>query len=66
MHDYLADTLLFQAKNKALSLKFAHSVVHVCHLVWKLKGKVRKSPMYLSVLEPKKPSFLIDFRVMHS
>ena len=48
MHNYLGDTLLFQAKNKALALKFAHSVVH------------------LSVLEPKKLSFLTNFRAMHS
>ena len=27
MHNYLADTLPFQAKNKALALKFAHSVI---------------------------------------
>ncbi len=30
MHDYLADTLLLHAKNKALALEFAHSVIHVC------------------------------------
>ena len=27
MHNYLADTLPFQAKNNALALKFAQSVV---------------------------------------
>ncbi len=30
MHNHLADMLLFQAKNKPLALRFAHSVVHVC------------------------------------
>ncbi len=41
MHDYLADTLLFQAKNKALALIFAHSVL--------------QSTMYLPLPEPQKP-----------
>ncbi len=44
IHDFISDMVLLHAKNKAVSLKVANSVVH----------KVDRSPMYTLMSIPKK------------
>ncbi len=55
IHDFISDMVLLHAKNKAVSLKVANSVVH----------KVDRSPMNTLMSIPQKRQFLANFRVIY-
>ncbi len=57
IHDFISDMVLLHAKNKAVSLKVANSVVD--------EGKVDRSPMNTLMSIPQKRQFLANFRVIY-